>query len=280
MQKKQIDLHIHSIYSDGLLTPAQIVNQAKENDVQVIALTDHNTIDGIAEFLAEAKQQKISVVYGIEFTCQMNGRGLHILGYNFDLKNQYILEVIANYKKLQDLHNSQRLMNFEERYDKTVDQNLISKNGTLTPIRLAYHLKEIGQISAEDFPTKIRGIYELFENPNKSIKKEYLPHLPLAVDAVQIIREADGFPVLAHPQSMDVTFPELLRLYARGLKGIEVFYPGQNPQLYLQWAKKLNLAITAGTDYHGVLDRNEQIIGYTLPEIDEDIYIYTGDIGL
>lgn len=281
MRKKIIDLHIHSTYSDGILTPTEIVTCAKKNHVQLIALTDHDTTDGITEFLSTAKREQLPAIYGIEFTCKMNGRDLHILGYNFSLSNQRIQQLINNFKELQDLYTLYRILNFEKNFGQTIDLTKIPQKGNLTPIRLAYWLLENGQIAAEDFPQKNTEVYDLFADPLNSTEMEYLSHLPLAEDVVKIIREADGFAVLAHPQNMEVTFAELLRLYACGLNGIEAFYPDQNPQIYLNWAKKLNLTVTAGTDYHGVLDRNERSIGFTLPEeLPENIYIYSGDISL
>lgn len=281
MKKKIIDLHIHSTYSDGILTPKEIVTQAKKKDVQLTALTDHDTTDGIAEFLTAAQQERLPVIYGIEFTCKMNGRDLHILGYNFSLNNQRIHQLINNFKELQNLFTLYRILNFEKNFDQTIDLTKIPQKGNLTPIRLAYWLYENGQIPTSDFPRKTAEVYQLFADPQRSVEMEYLPHLPLAEDVVETIREADGFAVLAHPQNMEVTFAELLRLYARGLNGIEAFYPDQNPTTYLNWAKKLNLTVTAGTDYHGVLDRNERSIGFTLPEeLIENIYLYSGDVSL
>ncbi|AZR73773.1 hypothetical protein BBF96_10480 [Anoxybacter fermentans] len=279
MKKIKIDLHIHSNFSDGILTPTEIVTQAKQKKIQVIALTDHDTLDGIPELLKEAKKQNIPAICGIEFTCRMNGRVLHILAYNFDPENYEILQLVQNFNKLQAMLNLKRIRNFEKKFGHTIDLSKIPKKGNVTPIRLAYWLLETGQINPDEFPERIKDIYLLFEPSVRAFEKGYLSYLPLAENVVQIIRNAHGFPVLAHPQSQRVTFAELLRLYARGLKGIEAFYPDQDPLPYLNWAKKLSLAVTAGSDYHGILDRKERSIGFTIPKpLPDGLYLYTGDV--
>lgn len=278
MNNVKLDLHIHSVYSDGLYTPAQIVAEAKDKDLAVVALTDHDTLDGIPEFLVEAKRLGVRAVYGVEFTCRMNGRDVHILGYDFRPTDPGIQGLIDNFIELQSLFTLQRITNFEEKWGKTVDIELLPLDGNFTPIRLAYWLLETGHLTEEEFPQRIRDIYPLFELGDQVFPMNYAPHLPLAEDAVAIIRKAGGFPVLAHPQSMEITFAEMQRLYARGLKGIEVFYPDQDPVPYLHWAERLALAVTAGTDYHGVLDRNERSIGFTIPgELPDNVYLYTGN---
>lgn len=276
-----LDLHIHSVYSDGLLTPEQIVAEAKGRELELVALTDHDTLDGIPEFLVAAKRNEMQAIYGIEFTTRMNGRDLHILAYNFKPTDPGILELVDNFTELQALFNLQRITNFEEKFGKTIDLTAIPPHGNLTPIRLAYWLLETGQIEEVDFPEKIRDIFPLFEDETSEFPMDYAPHLPFAEDVVEIIKKAGGFPVLAHPQSMQVTFAELYRLYAKGLGGIEAFYPEQDPAPYLEWAERLALAVTAGTDYHGVLDRNERSIGFTVEDaLPKNVYLYTGDRSL
>ncbi|MCK4260676.1 MAG: PHP domain-containing protein [Halanaerobiales bacterium] len=203
MKKINLDLHIHSIYSGEMLTPKEIVAKAKKRNLQIIALTDHNSVTGVAEFLKEAEKVGLPAFYGVEFTTLMNGRVIHILGYNMDLNDKSI----------------QKLLKISE------------------------------------------------------------DHLPNAEKVIEIIRKADGFPVLSHPELTDVTFAEVLRFYGRGLKGIEAFCPNQDPESYLDWAKKLKLAVTAGTDYHSISDRSNYSIGIEITEpLPEGVYLYTGDI--
>lgn len=281
MKTVKLDLHIHSVYSDGLYTPAQIVAEAQAKDLAVVALTDHDTLDGIPEFLVEAKRLGVPAIYGIEFTCRMNARDVHILGYNFCPTDPEIIRLVDDFIELQSLFTLQRIMNFEEKWGKSVDIELLPLEGNFTPIRLAYWLRETGHLTEEEFPERIRDIYSLFETEDQTFPMNYAPHLPLAEDVVEIIRKAGGFPVLAHPQSMEITFAEVQRLYARGLRGIEAFYPQQDPLPYLDWAARLALAVTAGTDFHGVLDRNERSIGFIIEEeLPDHVYFYSGDYPL
>lgn len=279
MKRAIIDMHIHSTYSDGLLTPAEIVATAQKKNLQMVALTDHDTLDGIPEFLVEARRGGVPCTYGIEFTCQLNGRDVHILGYNFEPTNEAINQLVKNFNELNAVFNLQRIINFEAKFGRPISIDRVPNDGNLTPIRLAYWLLENGKIRPDEFPTRISDIYPLFEQASEGMDMNYAPHLPLAEDVVEIIHKANGFPVLAHPGSQDVSFEEFYLLYSRGLKGIEAFYPDQNPETYLQWAAKFKLGVTAGTDYHGVLDRNERSIGFTL-DIDLPIgaYLYTGNV--
>lgn len=281
MNTVKLDLHIHSVYSDGRYTPAQIVAEAKEQELAVVALTDHDTLDGIPEFLVEAKRLGIPAIYGIEFTCVLNGRDIHLLGYNFHPTDPGIHQLIDQFIELQSLFTLQRISNFEEKWGRTVDLELLPLDGNFTPIRLAHWLLETGHITPEEFPQRICDIDPLFAPEDQTVELNYTPHLPQAEEVVSVIAKAGGFPVLAHPQPMEMTFAEVQRLYARGLKGIEAFYPGQDPYPYLQWAERLALAVTAGSDYHGVLDRNGRSIGMTVPEeLPANIYLYSGDISV
>ena len=280
-KNKLIDLHIHSTFSDGILTPEQIVHQAKENNVKLIALTDHDTMVGVTPFLDEAEKEGIPALYGIEFSCQMNGRLLHILGYNFDRNNPQILELLDNFKRINNRVNKKRLANFERDFGYRINLDEYPQDGNITPVRLAYWLLETGQISEDEFPEKTHDIYLLFEPEFRAFEKDYLEELPLAETVVEIINKAKGFSILAHPQSMKVNFGEFLKLYARGLRGIEAFYPEQEPDSYLAWARKMSVAVSAGNDYHGVLDRTERSIGHLVdPELLKGVYLYTGDISI
>lgn len=261
-----IDLHVHSNASDGTLTPSELISLAVLNDLSAIALTDHDTISGIpeAQKAADAKNKEgkiIDLIPGVELSCAYKIKDIHILGLFIDIENKFLLDTLKEAKDERDSRNEHIAQKLREKgIDITIDALLSgNKNAVLTRAHFAKHLYEKGYVKniKEAFQRYIGDTSPCF------VQRKYLS--PEA--AIGIIHRAGGIAVLAHPLLYHLPAPELnmllhhLKLY--GLDAIEAIYSSnteanENYSRYL--ARKHNLLISGGTDYHG-LNKPELSLG-------------------
>jgi predicted metal-dependent phosphoesterase TrpH len=256
-----VDLHVHSTASDGSFPPAAVVRLAREGGLRAIALTDHDTIDGIDEALRAGRELGVEVIPGVEISAAFGGESMHILGYFLDYRSGRLDERLAVLKQARASRNPK----------------IIAKlNARGIPITMAQvaRLSGGGQVGRPHIARAlfdggfVRTIQEAFDI--------YLRHGGLAYvakfrfqpeEALDMIREARGVPVLAHPFTLGVApgvLENLLKeLQAQGLAGIEVFYADHTPDqeaFYLKLSRELGLLITGGSDFHG-LNKPEVSLG-------------------
>lgn len=257
-----IDLHIHSTASDGSLRPAEVVRLAKKQGLKAIALTDHDTVDGVAEAVAAGEEVGLEVVPGVEISARCPHGTMHILGYFVNYASERLGERLAVLKKARAERNPQ----------------IIAKLNRLgIPITMAQvaELSGGGQIGR---PHIARALYEGGYVPNLQDAFDiYLRNGGLAhvskfrfppEEAIAMIQEAKGIPVLSHPFTLGLNSPKdlealLLELQDLGLAGLEVYYPEHTPEqeaLYLRLARQLGLLITGGSDFHGA-NKPEVMLG-------------------
>ena len=257
-----IDLHVHTVNSDGEKTPKEIIDMAIEKNIEVIAITDHDTIDGIEEAIKDSEDKNIKVIPGIEISVDVEKGQLHMLGLNIDYKNKKLIETLNLLKEARDSRN-----------DKFI--NILNEMGFEVTLE---ELKEIsnGKIISKPHFAKlfikkgyIKEKSEMFDKyfnqePLKNIKKELIS----AKDAIKLIREANGIPVLAHPQTLKLEKNDLINkikeLKGYGLLGIECYHSNQTNEqmtLFREIAEKEGLLITKGSDYHGPIVKPDISIG-------------------
>jgi len=261
MDNYKVDYHIHTTASDGEATPTQIVKQAKELDYDIIAITDHDNTDGIAEATIAAEAVGIKLIPGIEIAVVTEeGNGLHMLGYNIDVENEEMKEFLANMVQRRRERNEQLFKALQEMgYDISIDDIKVGKNHFIGKPLIARALVDKGYIKdkKQAFGKEILGSAKC-----RAVKKVK----PLAKDAIKVITDAGGTPVLAHPiQTRGIGRPGsdqfysnidriIGRLKRQGLKGLECFHPDQNfeqSMKFVEMAEKYHLHITRGSDFHG-----------------------------
>jgi len=260
------DLHIHSDASDGLLSPQTIIDMAIQAELSCIAITDHDTIDGIRAIIhnEKAKRYDLTIIPGIEFSTDMPQREVHILGYCIDIENT------ALQNQLHTLHVNRR----------NRAKKMISK---VTALGYDIHYNEVLAIAGEKstigrphiarvlvekkyFPT-ISSVFDVLLDTNRP---GYVPHYKLSVaQIITLIRQANGIPVLAHPGLIgddDV----VLAMVQSGMQGIEVYHPSHSEmqiEKYTQFAREYNLAVTGGSDFHATPGRFPEKLGiFTIPD--------------
>lgn len=244
------DLHTHSRYSDGLYTPPELIRAALRKQLKGIALTDHDSLNGLTEFLVTGEREGVVAIPGVEITTQHNGVEIHILGYCIDSEH---LPLRKRLRQVIDSRNkrARKILRLLEKAGLKLTWEELSKHTTGESVgrpHIYRALKEKGYIG--DDPE--RAAFDYYLGPRGVA---YVPHQELdTLEAIELVREAGGFPVLAHPGRMDDT-GLIGMLVEKGLAGIEVFYPTHPPELraeYLKLAGKLGIFPTGGSDFHGI----------------------------
>ncbi len=247
-----IDLHCHSCFSDGTDTPEELVAQAIQSGVKGLALTDHDTVAGVPRFAEAAAPHGITAVAGVEISTAFRHGDLHMLGYFVDHQDSQLAE------KLEWIRSGRRARNDE------IFHKLHQLGMPLTWPEIAGHTEDrvIGRphfAQAMVARGYVHNTKEAFTRYLARGGSAYAARRTLAAeDALAIICDAGGVPVLAHPVTLPFTRRELrdalIELKRMGLAGLEVYYPQHNPEhtrFYAQLARELDLIPTGGSDYHG-----------------------------
>lgn len=254
------DLHMHTTFSDGKLTPEELVAAAKAAGLKYMAITDHDTVDGVSHLYESGifPAKGIRIIPGIEFSAHHPVREIHILGFNVDI---YYPELID---KLNDVTEA-RWTRFSDMVAKLQDLGYpISEGEVLT---LAGGSRSISRSHIARVLVKkgcFTSVRECFEAVLKKGKPAYVPHYHLEVEEIiELIKAAGGTPVLAHPKL--IGDDGLVRdLCQRGIEGLEVFYPqhdAEDTARYYMLAKEFNLLPSGGSDYHGYPTRYPSEVG-------------------
>lgn len=247
-----VDLHTHSIYSDGTKSPKELINLAISKNIKILAITDHDDIEGSKELIA-LKNKNIIVYSGVELSAQVDKGSMHILGYNFDLENK---EFNLKLKELREksiekikLYLNQLKEDFNIILPEQEVDELLNGIGRVGRPRLALLLVKY------NYCQNVQEAFDkyLYDTTISNIKQNLSP-----LDCISLINKAGGIPVLAHPWSMKLTEEELREelslLVAYGLKGIEVYHSNntrEQVELYHKLAQEFSLLETGGTDFHG-----------------------------
>ncbi len=242
-----VDLHTHTIFSDGLFTPEELIAEASRLGFTAVAVTDHDSVDGIERARAEGKRRGVEVVPGVEMSCNVNGTDVHILGYYLDYHREEVQDFFARVRQ-------SRL----ERAERMVAK--LSELGA--PVSLA-RIKELAGAGAVGRPHiaqamveagAVASISEAFERYIGYDGPAYFPKLRLTPpEVVNFIHKNGGLAVIAHPATYGND--DLLYLViAAGVDGIEVWHPEHNERSvarYQEIAEKNRLLMTGGSDCHG-----------------------------
>lgn len=245
------DLHTHSTFSDGSNTPAEIVAMAKELNIAV-ALTDHNTVSGLTEFLSEAERLSVTAVAGTELSTMCANVELHLLGLFISPENFHRVERLVKeflvMKQISNLELIERLnaAGYEIEYSDVKKRN---PTENINRAHIAAELRDKGYVSSitEAFNTVLHEDAGFYVPP---------PRLDL-FDAIRFLREIDAVPILAHPlqelssEELRAIIPEAIEA---GLLGIEVFHSSYSEEQIasaIAICEEYGLLKSGGSDFHG-----------------------------
>ena len=248
-----IDLHIHSTASDGTLSPEQILKMARDLNLRAISITDHDTIRGSLEAYHHRKPQDVEFLSGVEISTAFQGNTLHILGYLIDLKDPALSKTLSILQKARKERNPRIIQKLQQlgialTYEEVEE---IADGGEVGRPHIAEVLVR---------KKAVRSIDEAFQKYLGTNCPAYVDKYRLQpTEAINLITDAGGIPVLAHPFTIktdsDTELDKIIaELISNGLKGIEVYYSEHTDlqvSLYKRIAQKYNLLMTGGTDFHG-----------------------------
>jgi 3',5'-nucleoside bisphosphate phosphatase len=244
-----VDLHSHTTASDGALAPRELVRTAVRHGVRVLAVTDHDSTEGLAEAMAEAAQHPLlTIVPGLEINCDVDGGEVHVLGYYVDHEASWFQEFLRE----QRAERRARIHRLAERLGELgmpidpEDVFAIVREGSAGRPHVAQVMVQRGYV---------KSVREAFDRYLHSSGPAAVPRRRLTpVEAIAVIRRARGVPVLAHPgvTGLDALIPDLV---AAGLMGIEAYYNEHSALQtagYLEMCRAHDLVATGGSDFHGL----------------------------
>lgn len=244
----KVDFHVHTSASDGLLSPKDIVRRAKMNDVKFLAITDHDTLTGLDESIAEGIVQKIKIIPGIELSTQHNGESVHVLGFfkGDTYKNQQLIDELNKIKNHRILRAKQIIQKLEEEFQISLNFDDIAKHSKDTVARphIARAIVDAGYDYSHDY---------IFDNFIGKGCKAYVPTLKLStVDGVNLLKKYNALVFLAHPKLINNTsIDEFLKMNFDGIEAIYFQNTSQETDYYLKIVENNNLLTSCGSDFHG-----------------------------
>lgn len=268
-----IDLHAHSTASDGTGPPAQVMREAAEADLQVVALTDHDTTAGWAEAATAAEGLGLTLVRGIEISCSREGLSIHLLGYLPDPDHPDLADELRHARESRETRLDRMVARMEaDGIPITVEavRRQVQPGATVGRPHIADALLEVGVVSHRD---------EAFERFLRNSSPYYVSHYaPDPVRGVEVVLAAGGVPVIAHPfaEQRGRTADDALveEMAAAGLAGVEAWHPEMTPgaeRHAADLAAGLGLLVTGSSDYHGSGKVNRLGERTTAPEVLEAI---------
>jgi 3',5'-nucleoside bisphosphate phosphatase len=248
-----IDLHVHTLYSDGTFTPRAVVQLARDRGLSTIAVTDHDTLDGLPEAFESGAELGVEVVPGVEFSTVTDGEGMHILGYYVELEHDEFVAELGRLREDRFTRGERMVAKLQELgYPITFDRvREIARGGNIIRPHVAQALVEAGVVpTAKDAFTD-----ELIGSAGPAYVQKHALH-PL--DALALIHRAGGVCVLAHPGTFRETNPVptsfIQDLADAGLDGLEAAHPEHTPEVearYVELAERLGVFWTGSSDCHG-----------------------------
>jgi predicted metal-dependent phosphoesterase TrpH len=255
---QRVELHCHSVFSDGILTPTELVARAVAAKVDLFVLTDHDSVSGGPELFAAAAAAGLKARLGIEINCAGEGAAdrVHVLGYGFDPKSPGFAERLAEFRERRTVRarmmvDKLRALGYAIDYDHVRS----AAHETVGRPHLADALRRIGVVKSRK---------EAFDRFLIRGKPGFVDSMgPSPAEAIALIRDAGGTACLAHPQTAGKE-NELEALRVLGLEAIEVNYAGHTPsqiRAYGDWAASKGLVAAGGSDFHGPGTGREERLG-------------------
>ena len=247
----RIDLHTHSSRSDGTDTPAELVRKAAEARLDVMALTDHDTVKGWPEALAAGREHGVRVVTGIELSVTDEASGRHLLAYAVDPGHPRLAEVLRKAETSREDRIAELFMRLAE-LDMPVDEQRVRADAGGIPSRkhIAGAMVAAGHVADED-----EAFREWLNEGRPAYVKRYRPDI---VEAIEIVHDAGGKAVIAHPRDTrrgpGIDDDRMAELAEAGLDGIEVDHQAHDPGIrddLRALAEHLGLIATGSSDHHG-----------------------------
>jgi predicted metal-dependent phosphoesterase TrpH len=244
-----IDLHSHTLHSDGDRSPEHLLAEAAAVGITTLSVTDHDTVSGIAECRAAAKRHGVRLVPGIELSCELHGREIHVLGHFLDETSPALATLAGG--MLQERRERMERMVVKAQaagFSAVTIERVIARSGgdNLGRPHLARVLVDCGHA------TSVKDAFDKFLATGGPL---WVDRRRLTIpEAMGIIHGAGGTASVAHPGANGISRNELKSLADAGLDAVEAYHPEHPPnqaEAFERWARELHMLVTAGSDYHG-----------------------------
>jgi 3',5'-nucleoside bisphosphate phosphatase len=257
------DLHLHTLFSDGTFTPEELAQKGAQFGLVAMALTDHDTVEGCPRMAQACQSLGIEFIPGTELTAEFDGYEVHLLGYFMDVQQPKLLAEIKKFQAVRQERIGEMVAKLNQLGLPLRAESVFALANCRSPGRphVARALAQEGLCSSMD---------EAFERFLKKGRPAWVPKYKIsALDAMELLHQAGGLAVLAHPglNHCDHIIPHLA---GAGLDGVECFHSKQTStqsEYYLALARRLHLAVTGGSDCHGLSKGKPLIGGVKLPGV-------------
>ena len=243
----EADLHVHTICSDGTLTPEEVVEEAVKQGLRAVAITDHDCVDAVKAAQRLGASRGVYVIPGIELSGYLDPNEIHILGLFINVNDSHLLRKLEEMKRDRVARVSAMVERLDGLRVHIDSQEVLDLAGSSPPGRM--HVAEV--IHKKGYCTDIQEVFNKYLGDGGPA---YVPKKTITVQqAIELILSTGGVPVYTHPglAMRDDLIPYLVEW---GIQGLEVYYPTHTPsqvERYLQIARKYNLAVSGGSDFHG-----------------------------
>jgi len=255
------DFHIHSNFSDGIYSPEKLVDMVIEAGLDIISITDHDNVlsYNVAKNYIKENNKKLEVIQGIEINTMYKDEEIHILGYMMDVDNNDFKNLLKN-QQIARLKQVKEIINLLAKKEKIIVKledivSLVAQGGSIGRPHIAKAIANAGGTR------NVIQAYDKYINDNSPVyirRETVTPH-----DAVEIIYDAGGVPVIAHPYNLKNPESLIKELMQYGLRGIEAYHRRHTPAIveyFSSMAEELGLIVTGGSDFHAPNIMNGQII--------------------
>jgi hypothetical protein len=243
----EYDMHVHTNYSDGILSPDKVIDLAVSNKLKGISITDHDSADGIKDALSLHKDRTLDIIPGIELSTTTEGEDVHILGYWIDYDDNKLLSMLSKIRSVRIQRIKKMVKNLYDYYKINVDINEVYGEGNQNALGRP-HIARV--LVKHGYAGNVSDAFKKYLNKNSPIYVEKFKLSPK--DAIELIVGAKGAPVLAHPGligNKDL-IPGIIEA---GMYGIEVYHPKHSLddiRMAQKLAGKYRLVETGGSDFH------------------------------
>ena len=262
MTKKKADLHTHTLYSDGANSYKELLNLAKEKNIEIVAITDHDSVDGIEESRKYGAKIGVEVIPGLEISTDVEGKEVHLLGYFVDHKDSELNKYLKFFRN-ERLERAKRILNKLKKIGidiKLREVEKIAKNSPICRPHIANAMVEKG------FVKNFQSAFNKYIGDGAPAHEKKIHVSPLS--AIKIINDAGGLAFIAHPGKMKESI--LTSLIQLGIDGIEVVHPSHKrsqQKFYRGIVSQYCLLESGGSDFHGGFRNDDDNFGkYTVSD--------------
>lgn len=244
----KVDFHVHTNKSDGILSPKEVVDRAYKNGVEILAITDHDTINGLSEAIDEAKVKDIKLIPGIEFSCNYNNESIHLLGFFGDdsYKSEDFIEILNNIQEKRLLRAKKMIEKLSDEFNININFEDVLKHGKNIIARphIAKAIIDAGYPYTHDY---------IFDNFIGKDKPAYVPTNKITIEeGIELLHKFNALVFLAHPVLIkNSPLEDFLKFNLDGIEAIYFLNSKEDEKYLLNFAKEHNLLVSAGSDCHG-----------------------------